>query len=343
MPGRSSRSRGAEGPKILKRRITITGVLLATAITASLLAIDRTWVGFLIVFVLMQVVVGAILLAGARLRLFTANWLAPFFYSRGLFCVVRWMFGRGVSAWVLSNYATKLLADKRYIESEAAFKRVLDLDDQQANHWVNRGLVRYYLGRHKDTVTDLTSALDIESDHQVALTYRGYALMSLGEFVAALADLERVDCATTEQYTTAYYRGQLHEAAQNWKLAIENFLLANQLDASKTEAGIALARLQAGCPDAAFRDGNKAVENATTMCVRTNWSDWAAMSVLGAAYAEKGNFEKAVKYATMSLDLAPEDEKPDRLKRIDQFRQGQAFRIPTKEFLSEHQRVEQST
>ena len=45
------------------------------------------------------------------------------------------------------------------------------------------------------------------------------------------------------------------------------------------------------------RDGKKAMENATNMCIRSDWKDWAAVSVLGAAFAENGDFGEAVKYA----------------------------------------------
>jgi tetratricopeptide (TPR) repeat protein len=72
------------------------------------------------------------------------------------------------------------------------------------------------------------------------------------------------------------------------------------------------AWLLATCPNASFRNGEQAVQDAKIACELTNWSDEAAIDSLAAAYAETGDFDSAVRYAEQALTvkgIAPVDSK----------------------------------
>ena len=216
-------------------------------------------------------------------------------------------------------FAPSLIVVAQYIRVRAL--------EASAGHWAQRGAARYRAGDLAAAECDLTKALELDPSLKVARANRGCTRLSLGKFREAVDDLERLRCEGSDDSRIALYRGHAHELLGEWEYAVRDYALASELSPSETAAGILLARLQAGCPVREVRDGSKAVDNAYRMCVRTEWKDWKAVSVLAAAHAEGGNFEAAVQFAEKAHDLAPDPEKAERQRRIQQFKAGIPFRL----------------
>ena len=86
------------------------------------------------------------------------------------------------------------------------------------------------------------------------------------------------------------------------------------------------AWLFATCADDKFRDGKQAVEDATMACELTKWKNGTFFDTLAAAYAERGDFKRAVQWQTKAYAFAPETEKPDYQSRLDLYKSGQPYR-----------------
>ena len=86
------------------------------------------------------------------------------------------------------------------------------------------------------------------------------------------------------------------------------------------------AWLRATCPDETYRDGAKAIEDATKACELTGWNDLYCLDTLAAAFAEAGQFDKAVECQEKAIELAPDDEKEDLGTRHKLYQERQPYR-----------------
>jgi hypothetical protein len=76
----------------------------------------------------------------------------------------------------------------------------------------------------------------------------------------------------------------------------------------------ALAWLLATCPERAFRDGPRAVQEGTMACELTHYKSADCLDALSAACAEAGDFTSAVKWQSQAVKLLkPGDKAQQRL------------------------------
>lgn len=70
----------------------------------------------------------------------------------------------------------------------------------------------------------------------------------------------------------------------------------------------ALAWFLATCQDNSIRNGPEAVRHATSACELTYWREWKYIDTLAAAWAESGDFKRAIEYEQQALALKDLDE-----------------------------------
>ena len=87
-----------------------------------------------------------------------------------------------------------------------------------------------------------------------------------------------------------------------------------------------LARMLATCPDARFRDGARARALAERTANLVGQPDAWLLDTLAAAYAEKGDFETAIKWSTKAVELGTEEQKEPLRKELESYQQKKAWR-----------------
>jgi hypothetical protein len=83
----------------------------------------------------------------------------------------------------------------------------------------------------------------------------------------------------------------------------------------------------ATAPESRLRDGRRAVEAATRACELTGWKHAPFVDTCAAAYAEAGDFEKAVKWQTRAIELLnDESARQDFRSRLRLYEARQPYR-----------------
>jgi tetratricopeptide (TPR) repeat protein len=205
----------------------------------------------------------------------------------------------------------------------------------------NLGSLLLREGKVDDAIAHFQQALAVQPDDGLANCDMGEALAEKGRLADALAFYQRSlnsqpdDPVTLNDLGTLYaQQGRLNDAIAAFNRgvhadpdnAVLHFNLGNalfqarQVDAALTQyqqavalkPGLNLARSFIGLtawslatnPEAAARDGNRAVQLAEQMNQLASGADPVVLGELAAAYAEAGRFSEAVSAAKQAIELA---------------------------------------
>ena len=168
--------------------------------------------------------------------------------------------------------------------------------------WKNRGSGCYKKGRSRakkdydKAIDDYTEAIRLDPGIAPAYNNRGAAWGAKKDFDKVIADCNeaiRLDPGFAFAYDN---RGNAWRVRKNYDKAIADYNEAIRLDPKYAYAYGKLAWLRATRPEESLRDGKKAIEFATRGCELTEWKDANMLATLAAAYAEVGDFDKAVEW-----------------------------------------------
>lgn len=165
-------------------------------------------------------------------------------------------------------------------------------------------------------LADYSRAIQLDPNHADALYQRGDLFNQLRDTQRAMADfneLIRIDSLDGRAFVgRAIARADLEQYAA----ACSDFRRAVELDPDNAKAHEALAFIQATCPLAEHRDGVQAVKNARRACELTQWDAWDYLATLAAALATAGDFDAAVNWQALVVQMAAEDREADREDRL---------------------------
>ena len=87
-----------------------------------------------------------------------------------------------------------------------------------------------------------------------------------------------------------------------------------------------LAWVLATSPDAKLRDGKRAIQLATQACELSDYKLAYILSTLAAAYAESGDFQKAIQWSSKAVEIGDKDHDTSLKKELESYKAGKPWR-----------------
>jgi tetratricopeptide (TPR) repeat protein len=173
-------------------------------------------------------------------------------------------------------------AEKQYQQAIKHLDDAVKEEPRNADIFHLRGLCHHHLEKHKQAIEDYTQGMEINPrDHSIQMD-RASCYAAMKQYAKAISDYESVAKDNEDEWDP------LNEMA--WILAT--------------------------CPDDSVRSGKKAVELAKKACRMTKFKDDVPVDTLAAAFAEDGQFDKAIICQKDAIMLAKDKVEPEELDKM---------------------------
>ena len=201
---------------------------------------------------------------------------------------------------------------------------------QRARAYNNRGRVFGVRGQHRQAIDDFAEAIGLDPQDAEAQFNRGLALAADGQHRSAIADFSgaiELRGVHDQPFSAALlHRGRSHAQIGNYQAALADLEIAIEQSPRLADAYLSIAWIRATCPDEQYRDAPTALSIARAGCGATLWQSPRWLDSLACAYAAAGKFDAAVHWETKAIDLTPELLRANFLIRLRAFSEQQAYR-----------------
>lgn len=251
-----------------------------------------------------------------------------------------------------------------YTRAIASLNEAIRHDPDMATAYVDRGRCHARLGKHAQALADFNIAVRLDDKSAEAFEGRAYAHYLLGDFDEALADrtvaqnLQPRTASVTNQPANATTTAELPAGQPSTGQPVVGQVLnapaeapawanlfsapattatgTNTMPATvesgqarRTEAAKAnnAAWRAATSPDERYRNADRAIEFAERACNLSDWKSAEYLDTLAAAYAEAGDFDRAIDWEQKAMELAPQRAAFQKRaqERLELFRAGKPY------------------
>ena len=219
-----------------------------------------------------------------------------------------------------------------YVDDQTLWQETLRRNPHSWMAHVNLGNHQAENGRLDDAISHFRQALEINPNEADAHVSLGTALMQTGDPDEALSQYQAALQINPNDEVAHVNLGIILLQTRRTGEAISHFQKALQLEPADAKSQKYLAWILATCPQAALRDGSKAVDLARQANTLTGGKDPIVVHTLAAAFAEAGRFSEAVETAQHALQLAEKQSKFGLAEQIEYeiklYQTGSPFHTP---------------
>ncbi len=210
----------------------------------------------------------------------------------------------------------------------AVLDKLIAIQKDFVQAYVARGLAHYSLKHYDLAIKDFEEALRLKPNYPPAMAGKALALsIGVSRTKGRLAFRDAVRYGK-DSWFVYLCNGIAEQNHGDYGKAMAHFEKATKLGSSEPAAFHYLGRLQAGCPEAEWRNGTNALAAATKANSLSEGRVWIYIDTLAAAYAERGEFSKAIEFQKDALALAPQPAADACRQRLLRYENGQPFRLP---------------
>jgi tetratricopeptide (TPR) repeat protein len=187
--------------------------------------------------------------------------------------------------------------DKREFEKAIADQNeAIRLNPRYAEAFAARGYTSFLMNNYDQAIDDLNEAIHIDPASWLAFNRRGMLWMARSDPEKAIDDFSEAIRLNPESALARANRGKAWRMMRQYEKSLADLDEAVRLDPRSDLSLNGRAWLRATCPDPKYRDGKLAIDDATRACELSGFKDGSSLGTLAAAYAEAGDFTKAVEW-----------------------------------------------
>jgi superkiller protein 3 len=191
----------------------------------------------------------------------------------------------------------------KYAEAEALLRTALQNPERQSRSRYLLGRLLALGGNDAEGLTLLQESVRETPKNADAHYYLGVVLFRKGDAEAMTHWRRSVEIRPTHMEARLALAGALTKA-KDFESAIKTLEDGTRTNPESAENADALALILAACPDDSKRDGKRAVMLAQRACRLSGGENGVHLATLAAAYAEVGEFDKAVATQTQAINAA---------------------------------------
>lgn len=234
-------------------------------------------------------------------------------------------------AYYLLARAEANTVEEKFDAADADHTKLVELSPNDANVLYRRANFRLAAKKYAGAIEDYEAYEKLVPGSQWSvLQWKANAKAGMKKFDEAIADLTKLVEEGPNRTSALLTRGLMYSRCNKPEKAIADYdeILTTNPDYAVAVNNKAWTLCTANVEK--VRDGKKAVELATKACELTQWQNAGYIDTLAAAYAEAGDFEKAVKYQTQVMEDAElvKREGTELKDRLELYKAKKKYRLP---------------